>query len=125
MCNLEIPPGPVHFSGLKIPADSWGKFLANTTQWPAIAIPSKGNGQSPWIRIEFEGVVRKTKKKKEKNVLFGSVNEPHGGSSAVNACSKPQFQLPSCSYWLFQSVGNQLPVASCQQPVTSIYGRKY
>jgi len=67
MCNLEIPPGPVHFSGLKIPADSWGKFLANTTQWPAIAIPSKGNGQSPWIRIEFEGVVRKTKKKKEKN----------------------------------------------------------
>jgi len=74
----------------------------------------------------------KNKKKKRKKlncdyvvVLFGSVNEPHGGSSAVNACSKPQFQLPSCSYWLFQSVGNQLPVASCQQPVTSIYGRKY
>lgn len=70
MCNLEIPPGPVHFSGLKIPADSWGKFLANTTQWPAIAIPSKGNGQSPWIRIEFEGVVRKTKKKKTKKRSF-------------------------------------------------------
>jgi len=63
----------------------------------------------------------------KKNLFFfGAVNEPHGGSSAVNAHSKPQWQLPSCSYCQLQSLvtrnqqpatSNQLPVAIFQLPV--------